>query len=332
MKDKFNRKIEYARISVTQKCNLSCVYCRPHDKQESSVSAQTPGGLACSELCSYELKPEEFEAVVRVMVGLGITKIRLTGGEPLVRSDICEIVKRIASIPGLSDLSMTTNGIYLYKYAKRLKEYGLNRINISIDSLKDNKFSEITGGGSLRNVLEGIEKAAELGFNPIKINTVLIKGVNDDEIDSFFALAKDKSLEVRFIELMPVGRFGELNTNKIVYNSDIISAHPELIPCENVYTNHPASYYTIDGYKGKIGFISPMSHKFCGSCNRIRLTSDGKIKPCLGDNGEVNIIDAIRTDREKLAQVVEEAVYMKPEGHSFHKKYSSLRNMNMIGG
>lgn len=316
MKDSHGREIEYLRISVTNNCNLKCLYCSPGENKKHPD----------------ELTPEEFEIIVRNMVDLGIKKVRITGGEPLIREDICEIIKRISKIEGIEDISMTTNGIYLDGMAKKLKLAGLNRINISLDSLKADKFRRITGGGRIEDVLKGIEKAVNVGLDPVKINTVLIKGINDEEIDDFILLAKDHSLVVRFIELMPIGKYGEQNTDKIVYNSDIIRSRPQLIFCEDIMKGQPASYYSIDEYKGRIGFISPLTHKFCSSCNRIRLTSDGKIKPCLGNNGEIDITQVLRNDPGGLSAFIKKAIYNKPEGHNFGNGFSSDRNMSMIGG
>jgi cyclic pyranopterin phosphate synthase len=318
MKDQYGREIEYLRISITQKCNLKCIYCSP-DGNKSRTQC-------------LALTPEEFEKVVRSMAAVGIDKVRITGGEPLTRADVCQIIKRISSIPGIQDISMTTNGINLSRMAKKLKAAGLSRLNISLDSLKADKFRYVTGGGALADTLHGIEKALELGLTPIKINTVLIKGVNDDEIDDFIHLAKDKPLEVRFIELMPIGRFGEENSDKIVSNSEIIRARPELIFCKDSSKGHPATYYKIEGYQGKVGFISPMSHKFCRSCNRLRLTCDGKIKPCLGNNGEVDIVNVLRQNPDRLDAAVRKAIFEKPRCHHFETGFFSVRNMNMIGG
>ena len=319
MKDVFGREIEYLRISITQNCNLKCIYCSPDQN-------------SYEQKCSVTLTPEEFEKIVRSMAKVGIRKVRITGGEPLSRTDVCEIIERISKVQGIEDISMTTNGINLDRMAEKLKAAGLKRLNISLDSLKKEKFEYITCGGRLEDTLKGIEKAMAVGLKPVKINTVLIKGVNDDEIDDFIQMTKDNWLEVRFIELMPIGRFGEQNSDKIVRNSDIIDARAELIFCEDTSEGQPAKYYRIEGYKGKIGFISPISHKFCSSCNRIRLTCDGKIKPCLGSNGEVDITEVLRQEPDKLDAFIEKIIYEKPEGHNLGKKFSSTRNMNMIGG
>ena len=325
MKDRLGREIEYLRVSVTQNCNLRCIYCRPGE-DEAEVFSKS--GYQCS--CTSTLTSAEFSSIVKVFAGMGIKKVRLTGGEPLTRPDILSIVEQIAAIPGIEDLSMTTNGIYLGKMADKLKEFGLKRLNISLDSLKEDRFHSITGG-RLIDVLKGIEKALDTGF-PIRINTVLIKGLNDDEVDDFILLTKDKPIDVRFIELMPVGKFGEENSDKVVYNNDIINNHPELITCDTRIESLPARYYCVNGYKGRVGFISPVSHKFCSSCNRIRLTCDGKIKPCLGSNGEVDILGVLKDDPSKLEEFVKKTIFEKPEGHNFNKDFTSLRSMDMIGG
>jgi len=318
MLDQFGRKIEYLRISVTQKCNLKCLYCGTGDE----------GGPDC---LAY-ITPEEYGKIVSAMAELGIRRVRITGGEPLMRKDICGIIRHISKVRGIEDISLTTNGILLRNMAGELKSAGLKRVNISLDSLKKERFNYITGGGRLEDVLEGIQKAMGAGLNPVKINTVLIKGVNDDEIDDFINLAKDNPLEVRFIELMPIGPYGEENSGRIIYNSSIIKERKQLIFCGDTPAGSPAEYYRIEGYKGRIGFISPMSHKFCDSCNRIRLTCDGKIKPCLGNNGEVDVTEILRQQPEKLAEFIRKVIYEKPAGHNFEKGFSSVRSMKSIGG
>ncbi|MCX7745910.1 MAG: GTP 3',8-cyclase MoaA [Clostridia bacterium] len=316
MRDKLGREIEYLRISITQSCNLSCIYCAPQSKTD-----------ACLTLTSLQYKK-----LVTCMAQLGIKKIRITGGEPLTRPDVCQVVEAVSSVEGIEDVSMTTNGIYLGKYAKKLKEAGLKRINISLDSLRQERFRHITGTDQLDEVLVGMDKAVDAGLYPIRINTVLMKGLNEDEVDDFFKIARESPVDVRFIELMPVGSFGEKNHQKVVYNSQILSTHPELIPLKHSDPGQPAKYYTIPGYKGRIGFISPMSHKFCHSCNRIRLTCDGKIKPCLGDNGEVDIMGALHKEPQELLAFLRKVIYEKPDGHHFEKGFQSMRDMNRIGG
>jgi cyclic pyranopterin phosphate synthase len=318
MRDKLGREIEYLRISVTPNCNLNCIYCMPDRNRES-------------HRCGEWLKASHFKTVVGIMAELGINKIRLTGGEPLLRPDICEIISGISEVSGIKDISITTNGLKLSKMAKALKASGLKRINLSLDSLKTERYEYITGGGSLGDVLAGMESAIKEGLLPLKINIVVIKGINDSEVDGFIDLAKDLPLEIRFIELMPIGTFGEKNRDKLVFNNSIINAHPQLIPCEHD-SRSPARYFRIDQYKGKIGFISPMSHKFCNECNRIRLTYDGKIRPCLGHNGEADLTGELNGSVEKLREKIIYAIYEKPVGHNFKRGFSSNRNMYAIGG
>ncbi|QSX07780.1 GTP 3',8-cyclase MoaA [Alkalibacter rhizosphaerae] len=319
MIDRCGRTITYLRISVTEKCNLKCMYC-------------DPDGENCVQEAEATLSPEKIEAIVRSMAKIGIKKVRITGGEPLVRRDICDIVARVASVEGIEDVSMTTNGINLKRYAKQLKEAGLGRLNISMDSLKEDRFAMITGGGRLNKVLEGIDAALEAGLVPVKINTVLVRGINDDEIDDFIALTKDRPLECRFIELMPIGPYGEENGDKVIPSSEIIDARPDLVYLKKSDKGAPAEYYRMKGHLGKVGFISPMSHKFCNDCNRIRLTSDGKIRPCLGNNGEVDLMEVLDHYPEKLDEFIKNIIYNKPEGHHFGEDYTSSRHMNRIGG
>jgi len=323
MKDRFGREIEYVRISITQNCNLKCIYCGT----DASKS-----GTECDHARATGFDPAEIKTVVAIMAGLGITKVRITGGEPLLRPDICEIIHGIASIKEIADLSVTTNGVSLHQMARELKKAGLKRINISLDSLQAERFRLITGGGNLGMVLDGIFQALDFGLLPVKINTVLVKGVNDDEIDDFIGFSKDYPVEIRFIELMPIGRFGEQNSEKIISNRDIIRSHPELVKWIANEPGGVAAYYQVAGFKGKIGFISPMSHQFCSRCNRIRLTCDGRIKPCLGDNGEVNLLNVLRNNPRKLKALIRQAIYQKPAGHHFLDGYQSVRNMKEIGG
>lgn len=317
MLDQLGRNIEYLRVSVTQNCNLKCVYCSPD----------------CENGACEILGPEEFGNVVRIMQKMGIRKVRITGGEPMVRKDIVEIVNSISSIPGIDDVSMTTNGLNLINMAKKLKTSGLKRLNISLDSLKSEKYAQITGGGVLYKVLDGIDAALKVGLTPIKINVVVIKGYNDDEIDDFIELARNLPVDIRFIELMPIGEFGENNADRIVPNSSIIAARPQLIEAIIDEMGQPARNYIIEGYKGRIGFISPMSHKFCNCCNRIRLTSDGKLRPCLGSNGEVDLLPIIKNGtQQQLQELIMQTIYSKPQGHNFEEGFASNRGMSRIGG
>jgi len=316
--DAYGRKIEYLRISVTQDCNLNCLYCSRGERKK--------GKKQC-----VRLTPENYHSIISIMAELGINKIRVTGGEPLVRPDICSILSAVSSVPGISDISMTTNGVRLASMVQNIKEAGLKRLNISLDSLNRERFRKMTGADELTNVLKGIEKAIEAGLTPVKTNTVLIKGVNDSEIDDIIKLSKDYPIDVRFIELMPIGKFGEENRDKVVNNSEITAAHPELQPCKVEDINQPARYYKIEGYQGRVGFISPMSHQFCDKCNRIRLTCDGKIKPCLGNNGEIDLTQYLGSP-QKLSEVITKAIFEKPKGHNFKEEFISDRDMSAIGG
>lgn len=322
MQDRYGRPIEYLRLSVTQNCNLKCIYCMPAGEEQDN----------CSECGSRFLSPADIEKIVSAMAQLEIKKVRITGGEPLIRPDICDIIVRISSIQGIEDISLTTNGIKLPELAGKLQKAGLKRVNISLDSLKPDIFSRITGGGDIEKVLEGIRKALDSGLFPVKVNTVLIKGINDSEIDDFIKLTEDMPIDVRFIELMPIGRFGESNMDKIVFNSDIIAAHPQLIYVGCEKEAQPAVYYKLEGGIGRIGFISPISHKFCNKCNRIRLTCDGKLKPCLGNNGEVDILDTLRHYPDNLETLIRKVIFDKPEGHTFEKGFISEKRMKEIGG
>jgi cyclic pyranopterin phosphate synthase len=269
--------------------------------------------------------------VVRAFVALGIKKVRITGGEPLTRPDLLTIIEAISVIPGITDLSMTTNGIILDQMAVDLKQAGLQRLNISLDSLREERFREITGG-SLYRVLKGIDKSLEVGLQPVKINTVLMKGVNDDEVDDFIALTRDWAVDLRFIELMPIGDFGVNHAAIIVRHDELLRDHPGLIPCDNGDENLPARYYRREGYQGRVGLISPVSHKFCSRCNRMRLTCDGKIRPCLGDNGEVDLTGVLRSKPEILPEFIRKVIYEKPRGHCFGGEFVSSRSMDRIGG
>lgn len=347
--DSFGRKIEYLRISVTERCNLNCIYCKPdknsemidkneqneqNEQSEQSEQKEENEQYKMNNQNSYKnmISPEEYGRIVHAMATAGIKKVRITGGEPLLRPDICEIIKAVSAVKRIDDISLTTNGILLGKMALKLKEVGLKRVNISLDSLRECSFKHITGSSCLDRVMEGIEKSLEAGLGPVKLNTVLIRGINDDEIDNIIGLAKELPIDVRFIELMPIGDFGEKNADKIVYSSEIISTRPYLKRLENVKDRQPAEYYSIDGYNGRIGFISPMGHKFCKDCNRIRLTSDGKVRLCLGNNSEVDLMKVLKEKSEELDEFIKETVYSKPEGHNFEQSFSSDRNMNAIGG
>lgn len=320
MKDSYNRKVNYMRISITDLCNLRCMYCMPEE------------GI-CKKEHKDILSFEEMIDIVKVAVTLGIDKIRITGGEPLVKKGIVDFVAAISQIDGIKDIAMTTNGILLKKYIGDLKKAGLKRFNISIDSLDPKKYKEITRGGDIQQVLEGIGEAIKLGMTPVKINTVVIGGYNEDEIKDFAKLTMDNNIEVRFIELMPVGQASNWAKDKFISNAAIKERIGDLIELSHELSS-PAQYYKLPGSKGKIGFINPISNHFCLECNRIRLTCDGKLKPCLHSNQEIDILNIARNNPEALKDVLEASILAKPQKHHLtSEEYQpGERNMSQIGG
>lgn len=312
MKDQFNREISYLRISVTDRCNFRCKYCMG----EEGIKL-----LDHKDILTFE----EIYEIVQIMTDLGVKKVRITGGEPFVRKNIMNLIEKIASIKTLEDIGITTNGSLIYDKLERLKEIGVNRINFSLDTLKEDKFKQITKSCDFDKTIRSLEKALDLGFK-VKINTVLIKGFNEDEIDSFINLTKDKDIEVRFIELMPIGQAKDFDKENFMGNQDILKAYSY----KDLGYKGVAKIYQIDGYKGKIGLISPLSNKFCKDCNKIRLTSDGKLKACLHSADEINIKGLSK--EEKKERIIR-AIYNKPQKHQLENSTSaSLRNMNSIGG
>ncbi len=275
---------------------------------------------------------EDIYTIVKASAQLGINKIRITGGEPLVRRGIVSLVEKIAGVDGIKDLAMTTNGILLKDYAQDLKNAGLNRVNISIDSLFESRYKDITRGGNIDDVFLGLDAAVAAELNPIKINTVIIKGFNDDEIINFAQLTLNKPFDIRFIELMPIGQVGVENPYEFVSNEEVLSKLQGLKPVESEHS--VAKYYQFPGAIGKIGFINPISNHFCGDCNRIRLTADGKLKPCLHSNDEIDLKEALATkDFEVLTQKIKDAIEAKPQKHFLLEKDERvIRDMNRIGG
>lgn len=319
------RTIDYIRISVTDRCNLRCVYCMP----EKGVDL-----LKHQDMMSFE----EIYNLVKALIPSGIKKIRLTGGEPLVRTGIESLIKMLRSLPEIEDITLTTNGILLEEMAKGLKDAGLTRVNVSLDSLDPVRFKQITRWGSLDKVLKGIDKAIEAGLKPVKINVVAIKGFNDDEFIDFVEYAYKKEVQVRFIELMPIGESDDEAILKHYPIDDIkklIETRFTLEETSDIKTNGPAENYRITGGKGDVGFIGALSHKFCSTCNRLRLTSDGKIRPCLYIDKEYDVLKLIRdgASPEFLRDFVEEIILGKPEGHNMEEGWGNQRRkMSQIGG
>ncbi len=324
MIDKHSRRINYLRISVTDLCNLRCVYCMP------------PHGtklLDREEILSFE----EILTIVKHGVSLGVNKIRLTGGEPLVRKGITSLIKHITDIDGIDDVAATTNGVFLKEFAVALKASGLTRLNISLDTLRDDRFCDITRGGRLKDVLDGIEKILEVGFTGTKVNVVVMRGQNDDEIHDFFRYILERDIELRFIELMASGWKNMVEEERFMPISEImqkVEEIGELIPVKQRIGGGPATIYKIKGALGSIGFISAVSKPFCNTCNRLRLTSDGRLRSCLLSGGEVDVKDILRTNLSKaelskrLADAFMKVTIMKPTIHSG----KSNAVMHQIGG
>jgi len=324
--DPYSRKINYLRISVTDRCNLRCRYCMP----EEGI-ALTPHG----EILTYE----EMWRIVRVFASEGISKIRLTGGEPLVRKGIVGFLSSLSQIEEIEDLSLTTNGMLLEELAQDLKQAGLKRVNISLDTLKKERFYQITRKDGFERVWAGIEEALRVGLSPIKINMVAIKGVNDDEIESFARLTLHLPLTVRYIEYMPSGNGDQWNEGDLITIPQIknrLDLVGSLVPVPTDQWDGPAMRFRFEGALGEIGLIGPVSSHFCGDCNRLRLTADGKIRTCLFSDQEVDVKELLRsggTDRE-LSDRIRLALRSKPERHyiNSHQFRKCQRNMSAIGG
>lgn len=332
MRDRYDRKINYIRLSITDRCNLRCRYCMPN-----GLSDWVP----MRDILSYE----ELLDVARAAAALEITRFKVTGGEPLIRRDCPEFIGELKKIPGVEQVTMTSNGVLLARLLPRLLENGLDAVNVSLDTLKRERFSEITGMDELPAVLSGIDEAVRAGLK-LKLNAVLQPGVNEEERWDLLSLAKDRPLDIRFIELMPIGHGKD---SRPVYNeilrSELKERFPGLERDESVHGNGPAEYWRIPGYRGSVGFISAMHGKFCGSCNRIRLTSTGKLKPCLCYGNAVDLMPVLRGERylgreregERIAALrkrIRQAISEKPESHCFEKlsEISEEKIMAAIGG
>ena len=335
LSDPFNRPINYLRISVTDRCNLRCIYCMP---------AEGIGLLSHDEILTYE----EVTLIVRLAAELGINKLRLTGGEPLVRARLPELIAMLADIDAIDDISLTTNGALLKEYAGELKVAGLRRVNVSLDSLNQDNFERITCYRKLSDVLRGIEVAKACGLNPVKINMVVMRGINDDEILDFARLTITEGWHVRFIELMPFVTDnppeGHSTGRKANSHSQFMSADEikerlnslgELNPCLPITGNGPAKYLRFPEASGTIGFITPVSQHFCFNCNRLRLTAEGKLRPCLLSDSEIDLRQPLRSgaSSDKLKQVITEAIQRKPKEHQLSRGHiSKKRLMSQVGG
>ena len=305
MIDQFGRRVEYLRVSVTDKCNLRCIYCMP-------LEGLT--WLKRDELLNYE----EIETVVRTMAGMGLRRVRITGGEPLIRRDLPDLIRKISAIPEIEDLSLSTNAVLLADQSQDLRDAGIQRLNISLDSLQQDRVDEIARRpGSFPKIFEGLEAAERVGFSPIKVNVVLIRGRNDDEIEDFARITKERPWHIRFIEVMPTGSNLDLSANSFVSCQEALArvrAIDQLEPVDGPFGNGPADYYRFPGAPGTVGVITPMSHNYCHRCNRMRLTAAGQLRPCLFGEIETNLRDHLRAGQD-LRPLIEETLQIKPERH-----------------
>ena len=325
--DRYQRPIDYLRVSITDRCDLRCIYCTPLGGSPK---------LDHDDILSYE----EFLHLIQVAVDMGITKVRLTGGEPLVRKGVTDFCSRLAALPGLQSLSLTTNGVMLEELAQDVYNAGIRRINISLDTLQPQKFLRITRRDEFQRVWRGIESAENVGFSPIKINVVVMRGINDDEVLDLAKLTLDRSYHIRFIEFMGFNNDSEWVNQHYVSADHILNSLQTLAPLEQItaqHTNGPARHFRWPDAKGVVGIISPISHHFCPSCNRIRLTADGKLRNCLFSDQEVDIKSPLRqgaTDAE-LSQILRDSIDNKPEKHCMQSdvfRKCQNRPMVAIGG
>ncbi|MCR1949649.1 MULTISPECIES: GTP 3',8-cyclase MoaA [unclassified Clostridium] len=323
MKDKYNREIDYLRISLTDNCNLRCIYCM---EEKNNIFLKDEDKLTNDEI--YKIVCESAK--------LGIKKVRFTGGEPLVRKDIVDLIQRINTIPGIEEMYLTTNGILLEEKAEILAKSGLKGVNISLDSLKKETFKRLTRLGDLKKVLAAIDKCISLGIK-VKLNTVMIEGINDDEILDFVNLTLEKPIDVRFIELMPIGvgsKYKGINNEAII--NIIKDNYKNFEEVKRINSGGPATYIKVNGGRGKVGFISAISNCFCEDCNRIRLTSEGFLKQCLHFNYGIDLKELIRSgvSDSELSHAIKNSIFDKPEKHLFMQKSNDkeLKFMNQIGG
>jgi len=325
MRDQYGRPLTDLRVSITDRCNLRCVYCMPED----GIAFRPPAEL---------LQDDELVELIDIAAELGVEKIRLTGGEPTVRPGIVSLVRRIAAIPGLKDLAMTTNAVLLEALAAPLAEAGLNRVNVSLDTLDPQKFSRITRGGHVDRVIAGIERAEAAGLRPMKVNAVVVRGFNEDDVVALAALTRERAWDVRFIEVMPFGVVADVADAGIVTSEEtmarIEAALGRLEPLD-LTGDAPARTYRLAGARGQLGFISPVSEPFCAKCGRIRLTADGRLRLCLLRDDEEDLLTPLRTgaSREEMKARFQAAAYRRPFGHALAEKlYPQQRVMIQIGG
>lgn len=322
--DTFGREVRYLRLSVTDRCNLRCTYCMAEDMTF----------LPKSKVLSLE----EMALVGKAFVDLGVEKIRLTGGEPLVRKGIVELASSLGELDGLRELVMTTNGVLLRQYANDLRQAGLSRINISIDSLKPNRFKELTRFGALSDVLDGIQAAKEAGFERIKLNAVILKGINDDEVLPLAEFAVSNGLDISYIEEMPLGEIGShIRSETAVANISIKDLLNRELGLDSYVNNDrasgPSKYMIVKGTTSRVGFISPMTDNFCASCNRVRVTAEGRLLLCLGNEHSLDLRSIVRERPQDLKKEIQASMVRKPQKHEFDPNDITItRHMSATGG
>lgn len=322
--DPFGRKIEYVRLSVTEKCNLRCFYCMPEHFKDF-----TPP--------SHYLAYDELERVIRAFAELGVFRVRLTGGEPLVRKGLSEFASQLSSIPGIDDLSLSTNGALLGRHAEALYASGVRRLNVSLDTLNENRFRVIARRGSLKSVLDGLQTAKEVGFKPIKLNMLVMRGVNDDEVIDIANYCLENEFALRFIETMPIGASGREAYDHYINLQDVrerLENHFDLVP-GILPGGGPARYVKVAGSNVHFGFITPLSQHFCATCNRVRLTAEGTLHLCLGNSHNFELKPHIRqgVSDDGLKELLMEALALKPWQHNFEEEPDRVaRGMSVTGG
>lgn len=324
--DKFGRRVDYVRLSVTDRCDFRCVYCMTEDMKF----------LPRKQVLSLE----EIHEIARAFTELGVEKIRITGGEPMVRNNIMSLLRKLGSLPGLRELLLTTNGAQLARYAGPLREAGVNRVNISIDSLRADRFKRISRVGKLDRVIAGIESAVAAGFERVRLNAVIMKGYNEDEVLDLVEFAMRMGADIAFIEEMPLGQPSDHEREQTLCTNNwvrqVISQRYQLLPTAS-RTAGPSKYWQVSGEGNRIGFISPVSHNFCADCNRVRVTVEGRLLLCLGNEHSVDLRAVLRDPAlnfDDLKQAIVEAMDIKPERHYFYDSdhVQPVRLMNMTGG
>ena len=321
--DQFGRRIEYLRISVTDRCNFRCAYCMP---------VEGLPWLPRADILSYE----EITEIVRQLAPLGVSRLRITGGEPTIRPQLSTLIAMLREVPGIQDIALSTNGVKLPEMAAELKGAGLDRVNMSADSLRPDRIREIARRSISFSPIDAAAAAERAGLGPVKLNMVVMRGINDDELEDFARLTLEHPWHVRFIELMPVGEMAELTFDRVVPSDEILSRLAAIAPLAAdagpARGNGPAAYYRFAGAPGSVGVITPMTHTYCGDCNRVRLTADGRLRTCLYGDEEVNFRDALRAG-DALAPLYATALAAKPREHALlQMKVGGLRALSQIGG